>query len=266
METTLVYSRSEDGYISPERLLEDIKDASENQSECAEKYHNLLATIHNDKEKVKNAFLALVPDSFKAIIDNWPQSDIPEEIDEGGFDESLNSREKWLRATLRKTGKPEREADVLPLLNIVTLVYEARCLFGQWEDIYQYEKEILALGDKKIQKQEDNERIKNAAKILGKKGGSVKSERKTKAVKENAKNGGRPVKNTLANLIKEYEGNAVEFRDRGTNSNQPFWTFADWTEEMSAKYGNVRMKKSGGKWYSDWVDSDIRGIEYQFRF
>lgn len=37
------------------------------------------------------------------------------------------------------------------------------------------------------------ELVKNAAATLGRKGGSVKSEKKTAAVRENGKKGGRPV-------------------------------------------------------------------------
>jgi len=48
------------------------------------------------------------------------------------------------------------------------------------------EFEFSELGEGKI--------IRNAAAALGRKGGSVKSERKTKAVRENAKLGGRPKK------------------------------------------------------------------------
>lgn len=40
----------------------------------------------------------------------------------------------------------------------------------------------------------DNKNISQAAALLGRKGGSAKSEKKTKAVRENGKKGGRPKK------------------------------------------------------------------------
>lgn len=48
--------------------------------------------------------------------------------------------------------------------------------------------------EKEKTEEEMKEEIVKAASILGRKGGKVKSEKKTTAVRENAKKGGRPKK------------------------------------------------------------------------
>ena len=112
------YSEREEGYLSVEKRIKDIEDEYEKPSEREEEYLRELAKIQDDEEQRKKAFLALVPDTLKEILENWPDSDTEQDEDSGEeFEDTIRFRENRLRSILRKTGKPENEFDKLYILN-----------------------------------------------------------------------------------------------------------------------------------------------------
>lgn len=183
------YSEREEGYLSVEKRIKDIEDEYEKPSEREEEYLRELAKIQDDEEQRKKAFLALVPDTLKEILENWPDSDTEQDEDSGEeFEDTIRFRQKRLRSILRKTGKPENEFDKLYILNEIAntpkifdfkeilnspKVYAASELeenfgtpevykaFERWHDAKVYKEEFSKRGNEKFKTKLSNKNNEN---------------------------------------------------------------------------------------------------------
>jgi hypothetical protein len=85
-----------------------------------------------EKEK-KSAFLALIPDTLKKILENWPQSDTEQDEDSGEeFEDAIRFRGNRLRSILRQIGKPKSEIDKMYILKAITFTAESADAYEQW--------------------------------------------------------------------------------------------------------------------------------------
>jgi len=144
----MVFNENEEGYKSVEEILEAIEKEYDKPSERRKCYCNILADIRQEQETRKQAFLALVPDTLKAIVEDWPQNAGEQDEELGDFEDTTSYREKTLRSILRKVGKPNNESDKMYILKAITFTLKSTNAYERWLDAKVYGDNFQKKGDK----------------------------------------------------------------------------------------------------------------------
>jgi|GEM_PF-6546365 len=127
------FNENSKDYHSVEEILLKIEQKYHDPIDQRAAYLVKLDEIRSVEKEKKSAFLALIPDTLKKILEDWPQSDTEQDEDSGEeFENSIRFRENRLRSILRQIGKPKSEIDKMYILKAITFTAESADAYEQW--------------------------------------------------------------------------------------------------------------------------------------